>query len=208
MVGLRGFARLSEAKCLPPSLSNNVLQNCWLSAAYLGVLQLKGSRVLLKKAAKSGERLPMAELYIFLKWLHIGSAAVAFGSNVTHMFWIIAANADPVHRANILRLVKKIDDRLAVPSYAILVACGVSMWIMNWPLNSSWIIMSLILTTIVTIMGISFGPFMNRWIRMARAEPADSRLPVWTRRLTIWWGAICLSVPVILYFMVFKPTLW
>jgi uncharacterized membrane protein len=82
------------------------------------------------------------------------------------------------------------------------------MWIMNWPLNSSWIIMSLILTTIVTIMGISFGPFMNRWVRMAKAEPPDSRLPVWTRRLTIWWGAICLSVPVILYFMVFKPTLW
>jgi uncharacterized membrane protein len=152
----------------------------------------------------------MVELYIFLKWLHIFTAAVAFGSNATHFFWLIAANAsdNPAHRSDILRLVKKIDDRLAVPSYAILVACGVSMWIMNWPLNSSWIIMSLILTTIVTIMGISFGPFMNRWVRMARAEPADSRLPVWTRRLTIWWGAICLSVPVILYFMVFKPTLW
>jgi len=151
------------------------------------------------------------EFYIFLKWLHIFTAAVAFGSNLTHLFWLIAANAkdnDAAHRSDILRLVKKIDDRLAVPSYAIMVACGASMWIMHWPLNSSWIIVSLILTTIITIMGISFGPFMNRWVRMAREEPTGVRLLTWSRRLTIWWAAICVSVPVILYFMVFKPTLW
>ena len=152
------------------------------------------------------------EFYITLKWLHIATAAIAFGSNMTHFFWLIAANAkgggDPAHRSDILRLVKKIDDRLAVPCYAIMVACGASMWIMQWPLNSSWIVISLVLTTIITIMGISFGPFMNRWVKMAKADPMDERLPVWSRRLTIWWGMICLSVPVIMYFMVFKPSYW
>jgi uncharacterized membrane protein len=151
----------------------------------------------------------MAELYIFLKWLHIGAAAVAFGSNVTHMFWIIAANADPVHRANILRLVKKIDDRLAVPAYVVMVVCGVSMWIWQWPLRASWIIASLILTTVLTFMGIGFGPFMKRWIALANAPDVEAaRLTVYERRLTWWWAGIVLTVPFILYFMVFKPMLW
>jgi uncharacterized membrane protein len=155
----------------------------------------------------------MADIYLLLKWLHIASAAVAFGSNATHMFWIIAANADPIHRANILRLVKKIDDRLAVPSYVIMVACGIGMWLWQWPLNSPWIIVSLVLTTILTVMGISFGPFMNRWIRLAGAV-ADgsaedgSRLLKMSRRLSWWWAGIVLTVPFILYFMVVKPMLW
>jgi len=153
----------------------------------------------------------VAEFYIFLKWLHIGSAAVGFGSNTTHFFWLIAANtnSDGMHRADILRLVKKIDDRLAVPAYAIAVACGVSMWLWQWPLNSSWLIVSLILTIVLTLMGISFGPFMRRWIAFAKAGAASSAdLSRLSRRLTVWWGAIVLTVPVILYFMVWKPLLW
>ena len=90
-----------------------------------------------------------------LKWLHISTAAIAFGSNVTHLFWILAANNDPVHRANILRLVKKIDDRLSVPCYAIMVICGVAMWLWQWPAAESWLIASASLTAVLSAMGIS-----------------------------------------------------
>jgi uncharacterized membrane protein len=68
-----------------------------------------------------------AEIYLSLKWLHIASACIGFGSNVTHIFWLLAANADPVHRSNILRLIKKIDDRLAVPAYIVTTICGTAM---------------------------------------------------------------------------------
>ena len=151
----------------------------------------------------------MVDLYISLKWVHIVSACIAFGSNVTHMFWIISANEDPVNRANILRVVKKIDDRLAVPSYVVTGACGITMWLWQWPVYSPWIIASLVLFKILTVMGISFGPFMLRWIRLAGDQSPDKQ-PLFTlaRRLTIWWRIITISVLVILYWMVWKPTLW
>lgn len=34
------------------------------------------------------------------------------------------------------------------------------------------------------------------------------RLPGLTRALTIWWGGIALTVPFILFFMVWKPVVW
>jgi len=151
----------------------------------------------------------MGDVYIGLKWLHIVSICIAFGSNVTHIFWIIAANRDPVHRANILRLIKKIDDRLAVPAWVVATICGTIMWLWQWPVNSSWIIVSLVLTVILSIMGISFGPFMYKWIDLAKDPCADNQpLLTLSRRLTIWWICIAAAVFFVLYLMVFKPVLW
>ena len=151
----------------------------------------------------------MVELYLAIKWLHIICASIGFGSNVTHMFWILAANRDGAHRANILRLVKKIDDLMAVPSYIVAVTCGAIMWFWQWPGNSSWLIASVILTSVLAISGIIYGPFMKRWIRLAREEPANTTsLPVLSRRLTWLWAGITGSAFMILFLMVRKPTLW
>jgi len=151
----------------------------------------------------------VVEVYLGIKWLHIICACIGFGSNVTHMFWILAANRDPVHRANILRLVKKIDDLMAVPAYIVAVTCGSIMWFWQWPGNSSWLIASVILTAFLAISGIIYGPFMKKWIRLATDEPGDTRsLPVLTRRLTWVWAGITGSAFMILFLMVRKPMLW
>ncbi|MGI9344367.1 MAG: DUF2269 family protein [Gammaproteobacteria bacterium] len=151
----------------------------------------------------------MHEMYFGIKWLHIIGACIGFGSNVTHLFWILSANRDPMNRANILRLVKKIDDYMAIPAYIVTISAGMTMWLWKWPTNTSWIVVSLILSTVLTLMGISFGPFMKRWIRMAREHPDDTlTLTTWSRRLTIWWAAIAGSVFVIIFLMVRKPMLW
>ncbi len=151
----------------------------------------------------------MWDIYIGLKWLHIGSVCIAFGSNVTHIFWIFAANSDPIHRANILRLIKKIDDRLAVPAWVVATICGAAMWLWRWPVNSSWVIVSLVLTVILSIMGIAFGPFMYKWIGLAKdPDPDNQPLSTLSRQLTIWWICIVATVFFVLYLMVFKPILW
>ena len=151
----------------------------------------------------------MAEVYIGLKWLHIVAVCIAFGSNITHIFWIVAANRDAAHRANILRLVKKIDDRLAVPAWALATVCGVVMWLWQWPVNSPWIIASLVVTLILTAMGIAFGPFMYQWIGLAKeSDPEHPSLQVMSRRLTAWWIGITVATFIVLYLMVFKPALW
>ena len=66
----------------------------------------------------------MHEMYFSIKWLHIVGACIGFGSNMTHLFWLLAANGDSENRANILRLVKKIDDYMAVPAWAVTVMAG------------------------------------------------------------------------------------
>ncbi len=151
----------------------------------------------------------MGSLYIGLKWFHVVAACIGFGSNVTHLFWLLSANVDTVSGSEKLRVVKIVDDRLSVPAYIIAIGCGVTMWLLQWPIDSSWIIVSLILSSILTVMGISFGPFMKKWIRMASEHsPGEGPLGVMARRLTIWWASIAASVLLILYLMILKPTFW
>jgi hypothetical protein len=89
------------------------------------------------------------------------------------------------------------------------VICGVTMWMWQWPTNSSWIIASVVLTGILASMGIAYGPFMKKWIRLAGHNPADSsELPVLARRLTVLWAGITGSALVVLFLMVRKPMLW
>ena len=150
-----------------------------------------------------------AEIYLSLKWLHIASACIGFGSNVTHIFWLLAANADPVHGSNILRLIKKIDDRLAVPSYIVATICGSTMWLSLWPTITPWIIVSLVLTLVLAAMGTAYGPFMKKWIRLTAQQPPDHRqIAALSRGLTFSWIGITVSVFVVLYLMVWKPILW
>lgn len=150
----------------------------------------------------------MTDTYLALKWLHIVAGCVAFGSNVTHFFWLVAANGNPRDRAEILRLVKKIDDRLAVPSYVVAIACGSTMWWWMWPRDASWVVASLALTAILAAMGVAYGPLMKRWIKLAGEGSTGATLPVLARRLTLWWAAISLGVLGLLYLMVCKPVLW
>ena len=147
-------------------------------------------------------------LYIAVKWFHVLGICIGFGSNVTHVFWLFSANGDMVSGAEKLRVVKKIDDRLSVPAYVVAIGCGIIMWLWKWPLMSSWIIVSLLLSTVLTVMGISFGPFMKRWIALADEQPGGHRLERLSSVLTTWWVSIALFVLVILYMMIWKPMFW
>ncbi|MCK6370505.1 MAG: DUF2269 domain-containing protein [Gammaproteobacteria bacterium] len=160
-------------------------------------------------AASQRLRSLIDHVYTFLKWLHVLTACIGFGSNVTHFFWLLAANRDPPSRANTLRLVKKIDDRLAVPAYAVTVICGVVMWWWRWPAGSSWLITALVLTLVMAVMGTAYGPFMKRWIRLAgEPGPENPALAPLSRQLTFWWATISLGVLAVLWLMVWKPDLW
>lgn len=150
-----------------------------------------------------------AEIYLSLKWLHVASACIGFGSNVTHIFWLLAANADPVHGSNILRLIKKIDDRLAVPAYVVTTICGAAMWLSLWPTNTPWIVVSLVVTLILATMGTVYGPFMKKWIRLTAAPNPDlQQIAGLSRLLTTAWIGITVSVFGVLYLMIWKPLLW
>ena len=151
----------------------------------------------------------MFDFYMFLKWTHIISVIIALGSNITHFFWILAANNDPINRANILRLVKKIDDLMAVPCYVLAGAAGIAMWLMAWPTTESWIVVSLVLFVISSIWGITFDKPVKNWIRMARwPDKYGSTLENHGQTLTRRWFGIVSIAFIILLLMVFKPNFW
>ena len=83
------------------------------------------------------------------------------------------------------------------------------MWFWQWPTNTSWVIVSLVLTLLLSGMGIAFGPFMYKWIGLAKISSSDNQpLVTLSRRLTIWWIGISAMVFFVLYLMVFMPALW
>ena len=64
-------------------------------------------------------------LFLALKLIHVLSAIVAVGSNVTYAFWL--RTTDPGHRAFVIRGVRRLDRTVANPAYGLLLVTGVLM---------------------------------------------------------------------------------
>jgi uncharacterized membrane protein len=65
--------------------------------------------------------------YLWLKLVHVLSAIVAVGANVTYFVWFARARRDPVPNPQILDGIKAIDARLANPAYVVLPVTGILM---------------------------------------------------------------------------------
>jgi uncharacterized membrane protein len=151
----------------------------------------------------------MFSWYLVLKFLHILSAIVAVGSNVTYGIWNVRAAGDPSHMGFALKGIKFIDDRIANPAYGVLLLTGlIMMFAGNWGF-ALWIIITLILFAAVIVLGIAFySPLLKNQIRLVEAgetaSPEFARLSALSRRFGPGLGIIVL---VILVLMVFKPHL-
>jgi uncharacterized membrane protein len=152
----------------------------------------------------------MFSFYLLLKFIHIASAIVAVGSNITYGVWNARSAHDPEHLGFVLRGLKFLDDRIANPAYGVLLLTGLVMvFVGNIPFTSLWIIVALILFIAIAVLGlVVFTPLLREQIRLADAGQATSpefgRL---SRRSRTLGPVLGLLVIVILVMMVFKPTL-
>ncbi len=150
-------------------------------------------------------------LYLLLKWLHVLSAIVAVGTNVTYGFWIARASAGPDVLSFTLRTIKQIDDRLANPAYGLLLVTGLGMaFVGSWALTTPWLLTALVLYVIVALVGaLGFTPLLRRRIQLLESEGVDS--PAYraqARRGTIL-GIVAAALAILIVFlMVVKPGLW
>jgi uncharacterized membrane protein len=69
----------------------------------------------------------MSASYLTLKLLHILLAITALGANLTYGVWIARSKMQPEFATFALRGVKFIDDRIANPSYLLLLPTGAAM---------------------------------------------------------------------------------
>ena len=151
----------------------------------------------------------MFSLYLVVFYLHILSAIVAVGANVTYGVWSVRAANEPAHLGFALKGIKFIDDRIANPAYGVLLITGLVMVFMRWKITDLWVIVALVLFAAVAVLGFAFySPLLKNQIRLVESgqtsSPEYARLVGLSRRFGPGLGIIVL---VILVMMVFKPSL-
>ena len=152
----------------------------------------------------------MSWFYEGLKFIHILSAIVAVGSNITYGVWNARASGDPGHTGFALKGIKFIDDRIANPAYGVLLLTGLIMvFLGHWSITALWIIVALLGFAAVAVLGVAvYSPLLRAQIRLADAGDVTSLEAVsLSRRGRVFGPMLGVIVLVILAMMVFKPTL-
>jgi uncharacterized membrane protein len=106
--------------------------------------------------------------FLLLKWLHVLSAIIAVGADITYGIWIARASCSADVLPFTLQTIELIDDRLANPAYGLLLITGLSMvFVLPLPLTTAWVLTALVLYRIVALVAL-FGssPTLRRQIEL------------------------------------------
>ena len=153
------------------------------------------------------------QTYLLLKWLHIMSATLMFGTGLGSAFykWSADRSGDVCAIAVVMERVVLADWLFTTPSVIIQPVTGVAMLhLAGIPLTSGWAAWALVL---YVLAGACWLPVvwqqivMRNLARQAATQGAD--LPVSYHRLCrrwFWLGVMAFSAVLAIYFlMVFKP---
>lgn len=147
--------------------------------------------------------------YAWLKLVHIASAIVAVGSNVTYFWWLRRAQAEPAHGSYILEGIRGLDARFANPAYVVLPLTGVGMVLMgDLGFTVFWIATAIgLYIAMGAFAGIFFSPALRRQLELAASGDARSPQYAAAARRTTRTGLITmLLIVAIVMLMVLKPT--
>jgi uncharacterized membrane protein len=149
-------------------------------------------------------------LYNIIKFVHVLSAIIAVGLNVSYGIWIGRSRRSPEHMGFVLRGIKFLDDRIANPAYILLLITGIAMIIVgDVATNRLWIGLSIALYIVVAILGLGFyTPTLRRQIEAYdRSGPDDPEYQRLSKRGSVLGGVMGVIVFVIVFLMVVKPGL-
>ena len=150
----------------------------------------------------------MFSVYLVLKYVHILSAIVAVGLNVSYTAWIVRAQLDSAHTGFALKGIKFLDDRIANPAYGLVLLSGLAMvFVGGYGLTTLWIDVAVVLfVVVIVIAAVFYSPSLRDQIRLVEAgDTTSAEFARLGRRGQIFGIAIGVLVLVILVLMVFKP---
>jgi uncharacterized membrane protein len=145
--------------------------------------------------------------FLLLKVVHVLSAIVAVGANVTYAFWLRRARGDRERLVDAITGVKVLDSRLANPAYVLLLVTGVGMVLTGaYSFETGWIAASIVLYVLTAVLGITaFAPALRRQLAEAERDPASTAYAAVERRSTLLGLLTTALVVLIVVLMVTKP---
>src|SRR6202022_1614253 len=146
--------------------------------------------------------------FLVVKYIHILSAIVAVGLNISYAIWILRAQREPTHTAFALKGIKFLDDRIANPAYGVLLVTGLLMvFLLPFPILTFWIDASLVLYVALILVGVTqYTPTLRNQIKLAEGGDSSSTEFVrLARRNQVVGLGLLVIVLLILVMMVFKP---
>ena len=145
--------------------------------------------------------------YSLLKYLHVLLAITALGSNVTYGVWNTLAAREPTHAPFALRGISFIDNRVANPSYGLLLITGLALVVVGkWGLRG-WIIAALILFALLIVVAVGFySRVLRQQVQVIEKEgPASAAYKRLDGQSTIYGLVSVVIVLAIVFLMVVKP---
>jgi len=149
-------------------------------------------------------------VFLIVKYIHILSAIVAVGLNISYAVWIIRARRNPANMTFALKGIKFLDDRIANPAYGVLLLTGLLMVVLgNISFTALWIEIALVLYVVLVVLAIGFyTPSLRDQIRLAESgDTTSAQFLRLAQRGQIVGQVLGVIVLVILAMMVFKPHL-
>ena len=154
--------------------------------------------------------------YLVVKWLHILSSTVLFGTGLGSAYYMYYAcrTRDPHIAATVIRRVVIADWTFTTPTVVLQPLTGYwLMYLAGFPFSTPWIWWSLVL---YVIAGAAWLPVVWMQIRMrdlaSAAVEAKRELPATFWRMLNAWvtlGVVAFTaIVIVFYLMVTKPVLW
>ena len=147
-------------------------------------------------------------IYFLLKSIHIISAIVALGANLTYGFLTFRAEKEPEHLLFTIKTIQWIDNKVANRGYIVVLITGLLLtWVAGYPLTQLWIWLSLTLFSSIALLGvIIYAPIIKRQVELIESEQTHTKSYQLIRMKSIGVGVlVTFLVIVILILMVFKP---
>lgn len=148
--------------------------------------------------------------YLALKYLHVVSAIVAVGANVTYGVWGALAKREPEHLGFALRGIKFLDDRAANVAYGVLFVTGLALVFVGGidAQQTRFVQVGFFgFIAVALVAALLYSPALKKQISTLAAEgwetPAYRALD---RRTTILGILLAVMVLAIAFFMVVKPS--
>jgi uncharacterized membrane protein len=145
--------------------------------------------------------------FLVLKVIHVVSAIVAVGANLTYAFWLRRAGLDRDRLTWTIDSIRRLDRRIANPGYVLLLITGVLMVLSGaYSFEARWLQLAIVLYVAVALLGIlAFAPAVRRQAGEAARDPTSPAYAAAARRSNLL-GLLTTGVAVgIVVLMVAKP---